>query len=184
MKIYYENNKDKLIEQAKEHYETNKIDIKIKARKHYEENKDEILAKGKQYAAEHREELNEKAKERYHIRMVNDINFRITKDLRGRLGAAIRKRFKAGSAVRNLGCTIEFLKEYIAVKFYGNMTWNNWGKVWELDHIIPLWKFDLTHKEEFKQAVHYTNLQPLTIEEHQKKTNKEMEAFRRLRKHV
>jgi hypothetical protein len=45
--------------------------------------------------------------------------------------------------------------------------------MWEIDHIIPLWKFDLEDSIQFKQAVHYTNLQPLTIEDHKKKTAKE-----------
>jgi hypothetical protein len=53
------------------------------------------------------------------------------------------------------------------------MTWDNWGKIWELDHIVPLWKFDLTNREQFLKADNYTNLQPLTIEDHKKKTANE-----------
>lgn len=33
-----------------------------------------------------------------------------------------------------------------------------------------LWEFDLSDPIQFKQAVHYTNLQPLTIDDHRKKT--------------
>ncbi|MGH7974928.1 MAG: hypothetical protein ACREBR_05335 [bacterium] len=53
------------------------------------------------------------------------------------------------------------------------MSWTNWGEVWELDHIKRLADFDLTEPIQFKQAVHYTNLQPLTIEDHKKKTKNE-----------
>lgn len=42
------------------------------------------------------------------------------------------------------------------------MAWKNWGvKGWHIDHIKLLASFDLTNKEQFLQAVHYTNLQPL-----------------------
>ena len=42
------------------------------------------------------------------------------------------------------------------------MTWKNYGHdTWHLDHIIPLYKFDLTNKKQFLKACHYTNYQPL-----------------------
>ena len=56
------------------------------------------------------------------------------------------------------------------------MTWNNWGKVWELDHIKELHTFDLTDKEQFLEAVHFTNLQPLTVEDHRYKSNADIKV--------
>jgi hypothetical protein len=50
------------------------------------------------------------------------------------------------------------------------MTWDNWGEVWELDHIEELHTFDLTDRDQFLEACHYTNMQPLTIPDHIKKT--------------
>lgn len=42
------------------------------------------------------------------------------------------------------------------------MTWENRGMFgWHIDHIIPLSLFNLTDRNDFLNACHYTNLQPL-----------------------
>ncbi len=50
--------------------------------------------------------------------------------------------------------------EYAADKFTEGMTWDNHGDR-HLDHILPLAYADLTDREQFLQAAHYTNMQPL-----------------------
>lgn len=89
-----------------------------------------------------------------------DIQFRLRKNLRQRLYMALKRKTKIGSAVKDLGCSIDDLKIYLEFKFQPGMTWENYGK-WEIDHIIDLKKFDLTKIEEFLKACNYNNLQPL-----------------------
>jgi hypothetical protein len=84
---------------------------------------------------------------------------------------ALKRGTKTGSAVSDLGCSIEELKKYIETKFLEGMTWENYGK-WHIDHIIPLSKFNLSDREELLKAVNYTNLQPLWAEDNMKKSNK------------
>lgn len=106
-----------------------------------------------------------------------DPNYMIRKRLRSRLYDALRRRKaggkKAGSAVKDLGCTIESLISYLEAKFAPEMSWDNHGTSWELDHVKPLVDFDLTERKQFLEACHYTNLQPLWIEEHLAKTASE-----------
>jgi hypothetical protein len=60
-----------------------------------------------------------------------------------------------------LGSTIEECRLYLESQFKPEMTWENHGEVWEIDHIIPCSSFDLTDTEQQKQCFHYSNTQPL-----------------------
>lgn len=90
-------------------------------------------------------------------------------NLRTRIRGAIKGLVKSGSAVNDLGCSIEELKIWLENKFVDDMTWETHGTTWSIDHAIPLSYFDLTDREQFLKAVHYTNLQPLTIADNSKK---------------
>ena len=82
--------------------------------------------------------------------------------LRQRLCKAIDGNYKAGSAVNDLGCTVEQLKQHLESKFSPGMSWDNWRiDGWHIDHIKPLASFDLTDRKQFLEACNYTNLQPL-----------------------
>ena len=77
---------------------------------------------------------------------------------------------KPGSGVKDLGCSLDYLVEFLEKKFYKNkdtnemMSWDNYGE-WHIDHIKPLSKFNLQDREQFLEAVHYKNLQPLWSKE-------------------
>ena len=116
---------------------------------------------------------NNKFKKKLYIknrREVN-INFKMSGNLRVRLNCAIKNNQKVGSAVRDLGCSIEEFKKYIESKFECGMTWENYGK-WHLDHITPLSWFNLENRNQFLVACHYTNYQPLWAEDNLSKSNK------------
>ena len=85
------------------------------------------------------------------------------------------KNIKKNNETFNIvGCTPEFLKEYLEKKFTDGMNWENHGKFgWHIDHIIPL-SSAKTDEEVFKLC-HYTNLQPLWAFENLSKGNKIIE---------
>ncbi|CAB4125787.1 hypothetical protein UFOVP53_230 [uncultured Caudovirales phage] len=106
-------------------------------------------------------------------------NERLKNILRNRLNSAIRNNQKAGSAVKDLGCTIEEFKVYLEKQFFNNprthesMTWDNHTlDGWHIDHILPLDSFNLTNREETIKACHYSNLRPLWAKENIIKSNK------------
>jgi 5-methylcytosine-specific restriction endonuclease McrA len=96
-------------------------------------------------------------------RLKRDPDFKMRAMLRTRLSQAVKRGTKQGSAVNDLGCTIEELWAHLEPKFQPGMTRENLGSVWEIDHIFPLTKANLrASKAEFLAANNWRNLQPLT----------------------
>ena len=74
--------------------------------------------------------------------------------------------------VKDLGCSIEDFKKYIESKFQNGMSWENYGHdTWHLDHITPLDAFNLSDRNQFLVASHYTNYQPLWAKDNYSKSN-------------
>lgn len=95
-------------------------------------------------------------------RKLIDTNFKLAINLRARLRTALKNNYKTGSAISDLGCTIDKLHIYLESMFQKGMAWGNYGSFgWHIDHKIPLISFNLIDREQFKKACYYTNLQPL-----------------------
>lgn len=122
------------------------------------------------------QKINKEKVNGYHLkyqsdRMRTDISYRLAKRLRQRIWKAIKQGKKPSSTVGELGCSLDYLKSHLESKFSNGMNWDNYGK-WHIDHIRPLSSFDLTNKDEFRVACHYTNLQPLWAVDNLLKSNK------------
>lgn len=100
--------------------------------------------------------------------LAENLQRRISKNLRHRLRKAMLGETRGISAVRDLGMSIPEFRAYIASLFKPGMTWDNYGE-WHLDHKKPLAAFDLTDDSQVRTACHYTNLQPLWALENQRK---------------
>jgi hypothetical protein len=111
---------------------------------------------------EYKNKLKEKQNVYERKRYKEDINYMITKLLRCRFAEIIKskKSIKFDSVLNFIGCSVDYLREYLESKFKDGMTWENKGE-WHIDHIKPCASFDITDIEEQKKCFHYTNLQPL-----------------------
>lgn len=87
---------------------------------------------------------------------------------------------KCKRTMEYLGCDIATLRSHLESKFTDNMSWDNYGKLWHVDHIVPMLfeRRDLTD-EEFKARFHYTNLQPMLATENTSKGNRYSGLFTR-----
>jgi hypothetical protein len=94
--------------------------------------------------------------------------WKIAHRIRNRLREALLGRRLSDSTAALLGCSYDFFKSYIESKFTGSMSWDNWGEVWELDHIQPVASFDQEDEAQRKLCWNWQNFQPLP-----KKRNRE-----------
>lgn len=96
---------------------------------------------------------------------------RLAKNMRQRLRNAIFSGggYKSSRTIELLGASFAEVREFLEARFSKGMTWENYGVVWEIDHIVPCASFDLRDTAQQKACFHYTNLQPLLVSENRAK---------------
>jgi hypothetical protein len=162
-KKFYLDNKENILQHQSVYRKDNKEKVKQSHKIYYQVNKKDISKKSLEYRLSHKKRIRERDLEYKKQKLKTDLNFKLKECLRNRVRIAIKKG-KAGSAVKDLGCSVEELKIWLESQFEPGMSWKNYGfgiGKWNIDHIVPLCSFDLTKKEEFKKACHWFNLQPL-----------------------
>jgi 5-methylcytosine-specific restriction endonuclease McrA len=79
---------------------------------------------------------------------------------------------KNGTSKEYFGVDYNGLRAWLECLFKPGMTWENHGAVWEIDHIVPLSRFDLTKEADGKAAWFYANLAPAWKCDNRKKGNR------------
>jgi len=134
------------------------------------QNKQKIIKLNRDWYLANREKDNKDSIAYQLKRLQVDVQYRVLRRLRSRLNHALKGNWKSGSAIKDLGCTVDQLKLHLESKFQPGMSWDNYGKSgWHIDHIKPLSSFNLQDRVQLQQAVHYTNLQPLWASDNLKK---------------
>lgn len=137
---------------------TNKFTLKRKEKRKIENkiNQEKINAYSRSYYNQNKEIY-----KRNHKKYLLIPKNKIIHNTRIRINKALKFNYKFSSSIELLGCSIEDYKLYLESLFLPEMNWSNYGKVWEIDHIIPCSSFDLMKEEEQKKCFHYLNTQPL-----------------------
>ena len=134
-------------------------------------NRDAAMAANERWKLANPDHIRDYARVYYVKRYAEKIQHRQRVKVRNRLGRVMRTKLNALPwFIPDLGCTVEVFRAHIEAQFTGKMSWETRGSVWEIDHIRPLVAFDLTNRTEFLIACHYTNLQPLLVDEHRRKS--------------
>lgn len=123
-----------------------------------ENNMERVMLKRR--AHRKKKEVVEYNKNYHKRRKAEDPAWKLAAYLRSRISGVISGKKKCGSAVKDLGCTVQELKAHLEALFQPGMSWSNYGQ-WHLDHKKPLASFDLTDRVQLLQACHFSNLQPL-----------------------
>jgi hypothetical protein len=112
----------------------------------------------KQYQKEYNPIRNQTNKERRQ----KDPLYKLKQNTRSRVSVYLSR--SGEKTIKLIGCSYDFLKEHLEKQFISGMTWENYGYYgWHVDHKIPL--ASAKTKEELIKLCHYTNLQPLWMDE-------------------
>jgi hypothetical protein len=96
---------------------------------------------------------------------------KLIKRQRTRIIAALKNIKKNKHTIEYLGCDCKFYLNWLLTNnpIY---TFENYGKEWHIDHVIPLSKFNIECDEEQLIAFNWRNTMPLSVKENLSKNNK------------
>lgn len=93
---------------------------------------------------------------------------RLTNCLRTSINCALKRGGDVRSWREFIDYDIPALRAHLERQFKKGMTWENRGKEWHIDHIVPISEL----REDIRACWALTNLRPLWAKENLKKTNK------------
>jgi len=169
MDIWRQKNKKHIEQYTQIYVEKNRNFLLQKSNKYYYEHFDYFQS----YYQKNKKERNIKAQVYKKKKLKENINFKLKYYLSNRIRESLKKQTKSKSTMELIGCSIEELKQHLESQFQTGMTWKNYGFYgWHIDHIRPCASFDLSKPKEQLQCFHYSNLQPLWMEDNFKKSYK------------
>jgi hypothetical protein len=197
------NNKEKKREYNRKHQHNNLAAARKRSRKYYVNNKEKELARCKAYVIKNADKVSARnikykqahATETYAARkenwgkyleyqkmwkrnkIKNDPSYRLHSNTSRHLRTYLTRNNIKKLRVKTfdvLGYTPNDLKTHIEGMFNNGMSWNNYGKHWEIDHKIPLCALKTKEigDDNFKKAWSLDNLRPLLKAENRAKGGK------------
>ena len=155
---YAIDNKEKLDEYKKEYNKNHKEDMKQYNKEYYKNHKEDIIRNNNEYEK---------------MKLDTDPTFKLIKSLRRRTQLALKGNTKSEATKELLGIASDIFTKWIEFQFIDpEMSLNNYGSYWHLDHVIPISSFDLSDKEQQRKAFNWINVQPLEASKNIQKSDK------------
>lgn len=165
-RVYYLENRDKIIPRVRDRYRSMEDELREYARRRYRSRRHELLLQQKEY------------RQSDHGRRVkSEFLSRPERKLDNAVRVGVRRAFKGTRKSRPtwemLGYSLCDLKSHLERQFLKGMSWDNYGE-WHIDHIVPLADFisDYEPHEAVSRAWHLANLRPVWADENLRKNRK------------
>jgi hypothetical protein len=107
---------------------------------------------------------------RYICKICNPIGH-LSKVMKDHIRRVVTKEADDANIEKYWHCSVEEYRKYLSDKLTGDMTWENYCTLWEIDHIVPL-EYNEPSMAEMIARLHYLNTQPLLIVDNRKKNNR------------
>ena len=142
------------------HKEKRNIAYKLWVKK--DSNKEKVAKRMKLYNKTYKETHTEERKVYRNQKLITDKNYKSEQKLRAKLHSFLRSKKNNFSPL--IGCYKNEFKKWIEANFTLNMSWENYGVYWNLDHVIPLSVFDLTKDDQALFCFNWKNTRPILCE--------------------
>lgn len=70
------------------------------------------------------------------------------------------------------GLDIENMRLWFEIQFTNVITWSDFGKLWQFDHIVPVTYFDFSNEHELKMCWNFTNLRVENLQHNKDRGNR------------
>ena len=131
--------------------------------RYYNEKREQRIEYSKLYAKQHRVKTNlyERNKRK------TNLNFKLACNIRSRTNQVFKSQNvkTLNSTIDLIGCSLDFLKKWILHQLYGEMTLENYGNIWCLDHGYPISKINLPNRNDMYKFTNWINLRPMYIKD-------------------
>ena len=157
----------------KEYWKQWKKENLEKVREYHKKWKKENLEKARECSRKWNQKHLEYGREYVKNRRKTDIQFRLNGNMSRDICMALKGK-KAGRKWESLvSYTIQDLIQHLEKQFDENMSWQNYGKYWHIDHRKPksLFNYDKSEDLEFQKCWGLGNLQPMEKIENIRKSN-------------
>jgi len=168
-KEYSDKNKDKV----KKYDEENKEEISRRHKNNYYKNRQNVLKRQKLYNLKNKDKINERRR-----KLRKEIpKYKIRDTISRRINCSVKNRNnsskKLSSIWKILNYKPEDLVSHLEKQFESDMNWDNYGKLWVIDHLIPdsWFEYDSYEDVELIKSWNIKNLRPCYVEENLKKSN-------------
>jgi hypothetical protein len=138
----------------------------IAQRNYKKDNLEKTQKQGHEYYLKVKDDKYKREKERY----LTDEIFKLKKCIRARIKSILKHKSK--SSLEILGCPIDYYKKWIEFTMEDNMSWENYGTLWHIDHVKPISSFDITNEDEMLKAFNWKNTRAKNADENMFKSNK------------
>lgn len=155
---------------------------KEKSKEWVEQNQDRMAELQSDWHQNNKEKINEKYVERYH----SDEDFKFRINLKSKISSIIKNNSitltKYDYYIDGINCNKNFYLDWIKHCFEDDMNLQNHGKLYDIDHVIPIHYFRENYENNMDICFSWFNTMPLYKKENMKK--KEKIDINQLKKHL
>lgn len=156
-------------ERCRRYKRNNRDKISDYNKKYKSEFKEQISEYNRVYNINNRETIQKRQNVQHRERRKTDMNYKMSVVLRSRL-----RKFYTGksSGITNLlDCDLPYFLKWMEYNFTSDMSWNNHGTLWHVDHVLPCSLYDLTTPNDQSECFHWSNMRPLHASKNNIKNN-------------